>query len=608
MMRINKLQPVLALCLIFLVLGFSIKGVERRMAETSQIRFTTGNLSVDAIQHSPIGAQQDPNFLPAFPTVEQIKDLKAQGLDGYEDYIAWGMIEPEEGRFDWSHHDKMQKILSEAGLPYIAYIWCHIPPSWLRNDPRATLMTCNAHGQKCYMFSIFDPRTIKWYEHFYRALHVRFGDKITEVYACILGPYGEGNYPLPYVNWVVQLGHCHEGYWCADPYAFLSFKTAMREKYQDINSLNKAWNTNLKSFEEITFPEEISKDTIPDFSSRPVSQRRFWLDFIHWYHESLIGFAEKSIELVVGIFGREKVSAKPGGNSRWMNPLSWGTYNPGFARLAGRLHVPMQSADSGGAYWADKWTSTAYHFYSVEYRTEAAGHLEGGTFVKRVFVDASCGASRLFSYELAELLPSCKKYLHLYTGERGITDVALLAPTTLYYLNGNVMRIVERGELLRDLFDYDVLDELLISDGALSNYRILFADNCRVIERDIILKILSWTQKGGIFVYRSEHDLEDVERKKDWIINKADEKGMKLGQGCIYRVNKDFKETRKILRKLIGSDPAKIDFREDQVWTTQFKDKILLLNIGKEKTEKTFLWKGSEHRISLPPLEIMEIK
>jgi len=607
-MKTTKFPRILAWCLFHLVFILSIDGEENLMVESKKIRFTTGNLSVDAIQHSLIGAQQDLNFKPAFPSVEELKNLKSQGLDGYEDYIAWGMIEPEEGRFDWSHHDKMQKILSEAGLPYIAYIWCHIPPSWLRNDPRATLMTCNAHGQKCYMFSIFDPRTIKWYEHFYRALHDRFGDKITEVYACILGPYGEGNYPLPYVNWVVQLGHCHEGYWCADPYAIVSFKTAMRKKYQDIGSLNKAWNTSLKSFDEIKFPEEISKDAIPDFDSRPVSQRRFWLDFIHWYHDSLIKFAEKSIELVVGIFGKEKVSVKPGGNARWMNPLSWGTYNPGFARLAGRLRIPMQSADSGGAYWADKWTSTAYHFYHVEYRTEAAGHLEGGTFVKRVFVDASCGASRLFSYELAELLPSCKKYLHLYTGERGITDVALLAPTTLYYLNGNVMPIVERGELLRDLFDYDVLDELLISDGALPNYRILFADDCRVVEKDIILKIIAWTQKGGIFLFRSGHDIEDVEGNRDWIINKADEKGMKLGQGSIYRLKMDFKETKNFLQKIIGDDQAKIDFQEDQVWSSQFKDKILLLNIGKEKTEKIFTWKGREQRVSLQPFEIMEVK
>ena len=469
-------------------------------------------------------------------------------------------------------------------------------------------MTCNAHSQKCYMFSIFDPRTIEWYGYFYRALQDHFGDKITEVYACILGPYGEGNYPLPYVNWVVQLGHCHEGYWCADPYALSSFRQAMQKKYQDINSLNKAWNTSFKSFDEIAFPEEIAKESIPDFDARPLSQRLLWLDFIHWYHESLIQFAGKSIELVIGIFGREKVSVKPGGNARWMNPLSWGTYNPGFARLAGRLRIPMQSADSGGAYWADKWTSTAYHFYHVEYRTEAAGHLEGGTFVKRVFVDSSCGASRLFSYELSELLPSCKKYLHLYTGKRGITDVAFLAPTTLYYLNGNVMRIVERGELLRDLFDYDVLDELLISDGALSGYRILFADNCRVIEKDIISKILDWVHKGGIFVYRSQHDLEDVEGNKDWIVNKADEKGLKSGLGCIYKLNMDFKETKGFLQKLIGGDQEKIDFQEDQVWTTRFKDKILLLNIGNEKVEKTFLWKGSERCVSLQSLEIVEVK
>ena len=43
-------------------------------------------------------------------------------------------------------------------------------------------------------------------------------DRVENVYACILGPYGEGNYPLRVPDWV-DMGHCHEGYWCADRFA-----------------------------------------------------------------------------------------------------------------------------------------------------------------------------------------------------------------------------------------------------------------------------------------------------------------------------------------------------------------------------------------------------
>src|SRR5436309_1329825 len=149
---------------------------------------STGNLSVSFIQHSPIGSHPQPNFLEPPPPIETLKQLKAQGLVAYEDYIAWGAVEREPGKWDWRQHDAICEAVHAAGLKYVAYCWVHFPPTWLHDK---TLMVCLEHNQPTNYLSIFAPMTVEHYDHFYKALAEHFGDRVDGVYACILGPYGE---------------------------------------------------------------------------------------------------------------------------------------------------------------------------------------------------------------------------------------------------------------------------------------------------------------------------------------------------------------------------------------------------------------------------------
>ena len=151
---------------------------------------SSGNLSVSFIQASPIGAYPRPDFLEAPPSVESQRHLKSLGLVANEDYIAWGAVEREPGQWSWKQHDAVEQALHQAGLKYVVYNWAHFPPVWLRDQQKEnrTLMRCLEHGQEANYLSIFDPRTIEWYDHFYKALHEHFGSRIDDVYACILGP------------------------------------------------------------------------------------------------------------------------------------------------------------------------------------------------------------------------------------------------------------------------------------------------------------------------------------------------------------------------------------------------------------------------------------
>jgi hypothetical protein len=138
-----------------------------------------------------MGGYPRTNYMEPPPTVDSLERLKNLGLVGYEDYVGWGAVERAPGQWSWEQHDAMEKALHQAGLKYVVYDWVNFPPLWLRNQPAdRTLMRCLEHNQETFYLSVFDPRTITWYDHFYKNLHDHFGDRIDDVYACIMGPYG----------------------------------------------------------------------------------------------------------------------------------------------------------------------------------------------------------------------------------------------------------------------------------------------------------------------------------------------------------------------------------------------------------------------------------
>jgi hypothetical protein len=476
---------------------------------------SSGNLSVTYIQRSPIGAFPRTNYFQAPPSLESQTQLRNLGLVANEDYVAWGAVEREPGQWNWKQHDAVEQTLHRAGLKYVVYNWAHFPPVWLREQPeKRTLMRCLEHDQETFYLSIFDPRTIQWYDHFYKNLQQHFGDRLDDVYACILGPYGEGNYPLRVPDFI-NMGHCHEGYWCGDAYAIQAFQTALQRQYRRIGKLNQAWGTNFKSFQEVRPPKQQDKFK-PSLETFPTPQdKRRWLDFITWYHQAIVDFAGQSLKTVLKYFPAEKVRMKPGGNYGSVNPLPWGTYCPAYAKIAKGSGIVLQPADCQGAIFGDKWMGTAYQFYGVKECTEPAGNLGEKAFVQRMFSDASSGAAQLFTYEYKRHATNIQKYIHLFTGKGGDTEIALYCPTTLYRLGVNLHPTIVASYPLRDLCEYDVLDELLITDGALTTkrYKVFIILQGEMIEQSILNKIDSFRRNGGKVILAGRASVQNVEGK-----------------------------------------------------------------------------------------------
>src|SRR5262245_47659547 len=167
--------------------------------------------------------------------------------------------------------------------------------------------------------------------------------------------------------------------------------------------------------------------------------------------------------------------------------------------MAGRYGIVLQPADCQGAVFADKWVGTAYQFYRVRECSEPAGNLAEKDFVRRMFSDASSGAAQFFTYEFEKHAPTMRKYVHLLTGKPGETEVAVYCPTTLYRLGGDLKPTIQAAHSLRDLCEFDVLDEVLIEDGALTTkrYKGLLVFQADVVEKEILVRFDKFLRAGG---------------------------------------------------------------------------------------------------------------
>ena len=626
---------------------------------SERLPISTGNFSVSWIQHSPVGAAPDPTFNgEPVPPPENWAMHHRHGINAYEDYVAWGGIEREPGKWDWSRQIEVADNQRAGGLEYDPYLWIMNPPMWMRswdagtggrgdagkksiiipNDPDApdhyTIMRCLEHDEPTQTFSIWDPATVQWFGRYYRECHKAMGDKIGRIYVGLVGPYGEGNYPLPIFGYL-NIGHCHEGYWCGDAYARKAFVQSFKKRYHTLKALNSAWGTSFAKWDDVTFPPEIKAGKLLKAEERtePKARRR-WVDFIEWYHQSLIDFSVDVTKAAMKYFPVKKLKMKPGGAAGGVNPIAWGTYCPGYARAfavtgqpetrnpkPGTSTVRMQPADCHGTPFADRWYGTAYRFYGIPFTTEPAGGMDEMTFRRRVFMDATNGTSEMFSYDWDKHMRDGIKWIHLYRGMPSITDVAVLCPTTWYRMNGDVWPVIRAADGLRDITDFEVADELLVKDDYLakSKTRALIWLGGPVVDRPALEKIVRWVEKGGILVANMSQPPTDIEGRTDLGLklfppvsqDKPLPTTIKLGKGLV--INDPIQgnmATRKFAEmvKAAVCGPGATDSEFDGVWTAVFPDMLLLFNTNDKPVDVKRTWNGREHTIHIEAGELAEVK
>lgn len=478
----------------------------------TKIPFYTGNLSVYKFMMY-WGTFPGPPPSSDWASPEHIAQLKRISVVADCDYPSWALAEQREGTWDFSLYKKNADLLHAAGFKYVVFCWVHFPPKWFMESPEFVAYQCAEHGEKLMQTSPWDPSIWRIYWKFYSEQKLAMGDKIDWIRLALPADYGEIGYPAAMTSWLVPQKHAHAGYWCGDKYARADFRAETKTKFKDLKALNKRWGTSFTSWDKLTYPDVVDEKAAKVArESGKATDRRRWLDFIEWYNGAWLRFTPRLAKLIRGFYPTQPLILSIGYGSE-------GNKNGNdFSRIVKMAKSAGLATQTPGnvSYYAMKRVSTACHFYGVPYYTEPPGDVPPNAEVARVFSDISNGVQVYFEYpnNLDRARAQLAKYKENMTGAKPIVDLAIYNPCIQHRLDcadGFPIHAYMLGEKGRERFDFDVVDETLVKDGALAKYRLLAYVHGGVTEEAALKKIAAWVKAGGALVTCDLGDVETVE-------------------------------------------------------------------------------------------------
>ena len=431
--------------------------------------------------------------------------------------------EKKPGVWVFKRHDNDMNRVHNLGLDWCYFPHYDFPPPWYdKNVPYVRISDREDH-KSIPAFSPWYPKWPAFVHQGYQELKQHFDDQISGLYLGVSGDYGECGLfmgarlanPGQRADWIRRFGNApdHLGWWCNDPDARANFKSAMLKKYGSLDALNQAWGTSFPSANEITYPKSPKTDS-----------RRYWLDYVNWYMHGV----DNAVDMVC----RAARSSFP--NTMMMLPVGFGDENPRggndnsmIPKIAARYHVDVRSTHGGFKPFAANAASmlgrigSACRFYGVPFWTEPPSAISPDQEVGRIFESISEGAKGFFDWAgnslgARDVFYHYGKYMKI---EQPVVDVAMFYPTTSHLLQPDVSyptTLLKGCTQIRAILNYDIVDERMIRDGALSHYRILVMWEGTVVPSDVLNDIRRWVQGGGVLVAYDFGKIETISGDLSW--------------------------------------------------------------------------------------------
>ncbi len=141
----------------------------------------------------------------------------------------------------------------------------------------------------------------------------------------------------------------------------------------------------------------------------------------------------------------------------------------------------------------------------------------------------------------------------------------------MYRLGADLRPTIDSSRSLRDLCDFDVLDEALILDGALDakSYKVLLVFQADIVDQPVLDKFTDYQASGGqIILVNNNMVIRNVE-DRNWH-HSQNVKLVAKGDNSNW-----LEELASKLRGLTG-----VDGKLDGVWTTHRGKQVFALNTG----------------------------
>lgn len=443
--------------------------------------------------------------------LEALKYYQEAGITSIQTYIFWNRIEKEPGVFDWDIYDEEvadYKAHCIKWIPFIILGPYYTTPEWVRKATGEHYYKCLEHGRESKVISLWNTGFRPYIEKFMEAFaqHYLPENVFETVLLGITGDYGEaiypvfGNRPLDY--------HTHPGFWCGDEQAVADYRRFLKNRFESIDKLNAEMGINFNLVDEI----------IPVL--RKNSGEKQWLIQMEWYRKSINDYAEFWMETAKNYFGSTPVYLCTGGRGTNMEGSDFSLQAKSCARFGAGIRITNESSDYFINFISTRLIASACKFYGVEYGFEPCSLTTKKGMVSRVFNVLSSGADQLYDYVSNNLeitvddikkgnsFSVLEKYIPLLKSGRfssPIVDVAVIIPNTQWTLDGETYPaiFIEKCKQLRMVTDFDFVDEHMIIDGALNNYRYVITFFTRLVDGRIIPELSRWVEYGGIFITSS---------------------------------------------------------------------------------------------------------
>ncbi|MHB1462086.1 MAG: hypothetical protein ACYC1M_12450 [Armatimonadota bacterium] len=281
------------------------------------------------------------------------------------------------------------------------------------------------------------------------------------------------------------------GYWWGDASAMSNFQKSMLRQYETIDKLNTAWGTGYTSEAQIALPVG------------PESGERYWLDALAWYANGFSYMADVQARIAKRVMPDSPRFLPAGMNG--FNPR-FGADISSLAKVAARnectliLEPDRYSVDGR---ILNVLGATAARFYKANWMMGRRSSEDINPSVRMFDTISGGGVGWVESQALAAgTVPDIERNLRSLDIGKPVVDTALLLPTAqMRLMSGRgLANLSKRYDQLRDRFPLDVVDERLITDGALAGYRTLFIFNTSMLEPGTIKQIGEWLKTGGILV------------------------------------------------------------------------------------------------------------
>jgi hypothetical protein len=442
-------------------------------------------------------------------------------LQGVQYYLGWGVVEPTQNQWNWNQTQLDAQAIKARGLELIPYGWIQNQPPWVHwadpNNPGvfnpAYTRAMNVdNGLETDSLSIYAPETKAAYDRYYSNLKANLGAYIDKLRVATPYDYGECAYPNGGADATFPLINSASAFWVGEAPARANFAATMQTKYGNLANLNAAWGTAFADFSSLPYPTDTTK-------------RRYWLDFIDWYHTGETAQIGGLIDVVRGYFPATLLNINVG----WpYEKLNLGQDISGLMKMAAQKGISV-CVPTGNAvpFVNTKRTATAFQFYGgPSLASEVASTEPLNAIAESFFKDLSDDVNWPFTYSQNLSLGSASfskfRQLSSVVSHQVRIDTAILFPTTSHRLDdwnswrqsgtsggypGNLQPFCET---VRDICDYGVIDEQMIADGALAQYKILVWPVGTVAETQAITAISSWIQNGGVLLALDFTNIRDV--------------------------------------------------------------------------------------------------